>query len=149
MGLPQFMPGSVNRCAVDFDGDGHIDLNGSAADVVGSVAHYLAGARLAARHGARTYTVAAAGGQPRRATLLQPDILPSFSAAQLPSPAPSSTTPAAPTPDRWRWWNCRTATRRRATSPARRTSTRVTRYNWSSYYAMAVITLGEAVRRQR
>ena len=25
----------------------------------------------------------------------------------------------------------------------------VTRYNWSSYYAMAVITLGEAVKRQR
>ena len=25
----------------------------------------------------------------------------------------------------------------------------VTRYNWSAYYAMAVITLGEAVRRQR
>ena len=42
MGLPQFMPGSVNRYAVDFDGDGHIDLHGSAADVIGSVAHYLA-----------------------------------------------------------------------------------------------------------
>jgi membrane-bound lytic murein transglycosylase B len=25
----------------------------------------------------------------------------------------------------------------------------VTRYNWSSYYAMAVITLGEAVKKQR
>ena len=25
----------------------------------------------------------------------------------------------------------------------------ITRYNWSSYYAMAVIELGEAVRRQR
>ena len=24
----------------------------------------------------------------------------------------------------------------------------ITRYNWSSYYAMAVIELGEAVRRQ-
>jgi membrane-bound lytic murein transglycosylase B len=25
----------------------------------------------------------------------------------------------------------------------------ITRYNWSSYYALAVITLGEAVQRQR
>jgi membrane-bound lytic murein transglycosylase B len=25
----------------------------------------------------------------------------------------------------------------------------ITRYNWSSYYAMAVIALGEAVKRQR
>ncbi|MCK7496757.1 MAG: lytic murein transglycosylase [Comamonadaceae bacterium] len=28
MGLPQFMPGSINRFAVDFDGDGHVDLSG-------------------------------------------------------------------------------------------------------------------------
>ena len=42
IGMPQFMPRSVNKYAVDFDGDGHIDLHDSAADVIGSVAHYLA-----------------------------------------------------------------------------------------------------------
>ena len=42
MGVPQFMPGSYRRYAVDFDGDGHVDLWNSGADVVGSVAHYLA-----------------------------------------------------------------------------------------------------------
>ena len=42
MGVPQFMPGSYRRFAVDFDGDGRIDLWESSADVVGSVAHYLA-----------------------------------------------------------------------------------------------------------
>jgi membrane-bound lytic murein transglycosylase B len=42
MGVPQFMPGSYRRYAVDFDGDGRTDLWGSSADVVGSVAHYLA-----------------------------------------------------------------------------------------------------------
>src|SRR5947208_2028713 len=42
MGVPQFMPGSYRRFAVDFDGDGRIDLWESGADVVGSVAHYLA-----------------------------------------------------------------------------------------------------------
>ncbi|MFO1314139.1 MAG: lytic murein transglycosylase B [Burkholderiales bacterium] len=41
MGVPQFMPGSYRRFAVDFDGDGHADLWRSQADVVGSVAHYL------------------------------------------------------------------------------------------------------------
>ncbi|CAG1003113.1 membrane-bound lytic murein transglycosylase B [Burkholderiales bacterium] len=42
MGVPQFMPGSFRRYAVDFDGDARVDLWGSGADVVGSVANYLA-----------------------------------------------------------------------------------------------------------
>ncbi len=42
MGLPQFMPGSYRRFAVDFDGDGHADLWRDPTDVIGSVAHYLA-----------------------------------------------------------------------------------------------------------
>jgi membrane-bound lytic murein transglycosylase B len=41
IGLPQFMPGSVRRYAVDFDGDGAIDLRNSAADAIGSVANFL------------------------------------------------------------------------------------------------------------
>jgi membrane-bound lytic murein transglycosylase B len=42
IGLPQFMPGSIRRWAVDFDGDGRIDLLGSPADAIGSVANFLA-----------------------------------------------------------------------------------------------------------
>lgn len=41
VGMPQFMPGSIRRYAVDFDGDGRIDLNNSAVDAIGSVASYL------------------------------------------------------------------------------------------------------------
>jgi membrane-bound lytic murein transglycosylase B len=40
-GIPQFMPGSARRYAVDFDGNGHIDLHRSAADAIGSVANFL------------------------------------------------------------------------------------------------------------
>ena len=47
IGIPQFMPGSYRRFAVDFDGDGGIDLRGSPTDAVGSVANFLA------RHGWR------------------------------------------------------------------------------------------------
>ncbi|GMV57194.1 lytic murein transglycosylase B [Betaproteobacteria bacterium PRO7] len=41
IGLPQFMPGSVRRYAVDFDGDGRIDLAASREDAIGSVANFL------------------------------------------------------------------------------------------------------------
>lgn len=43
IGMPQFMPGSILRFAVDFDGDGRIDLVNDSADVIGSVANFLAG----------------------------------------------------------------------------------------------------------
>jgi membrane-bound lytic murein transglycosylase B len=42
LGKPQFMPGSYRSYAVDFDGDGRVDLWTSDADIVGSVANYLA-----------------------------------------------------------------------------------------------------------
>ncbi len=43
MGWPQFMPGSYRKWAVDFDNDQRIDLWGSPADIVGSVASFLLG----------------------------------------------------------------------------------------------------------
>ena len=48
IGLPQFMPGSIRAYAVDYGGDGRIDLASDAVDAIGSVANYLA------RHGWQT-----------------------------------------------------------------------------------------------
>jgi membrane-bound lytic murein transglycosylase B len=41
IGWPQFMPGSIRKYAVDFDGDGKIDLRNSPVDAVGSIANFL------------------------------------------------------------------------------------------------------------
>ena len=41
IGIPQFMPTSLRHYAVDFNGDGRIDLTGSSADAIGSVANFL------------------------------------------------------------------------------------------------------------
>jgi membrane-bound lytic murein transglycosylase B len=41
IGIPQFMPGSQRRYGVDFDHDGKVDLQNSVADAIGSVARFL------------------------------------------------------------------------------------------------------------
>jgi membrane-bound lytic murein transglycosylase B len=40
IGIPQFLPSSYRKLAVDFDGDGKRDLIGTPADAIGSVANY-------------------------------------------------------------------------------------------------------------
>ncbi len=41
IGFPQFMPTNITKLGVDFDGNGHIDLENSAVDAIGSIANFI------------------------------------------------------------------------------------------------------------
>lgn len=155
MGMPQFMPSSFNKYAVDLDGDGHVDLGASAADVIGSVAHYLA--EFGWRRGLPTrFGVAVPVDAAERALLLGPDIVPSFSAedftahgAQLDASALRADAALQSGGDIGKL--ALVELQNGASAPSYVAGTAnfyaITRYNWSSYYAMAVIELGEAVAK--
>ena len=153
LGMPQFMPSSVNRYAVDFDGDGHIDLHNSAADVIGSVAHYLA--EFGWQRGLPThYPVMPPSDAAERALLLGPDILPTYTAQQFIDHGAVFGTPSPPMSGSAA--DAKLALVELQNGPAAPSYVAgttnfyaVTRYNWSSYYAMAVIELGQAVRQAR
>ena len=148
IGWPQFMPGSINRYAVDFDGDGRIDLERSVTDAIGSVAHYLQA------HGWRTgepthFPVAVPVDTTQRAQLLAPDILPTFSVAQMRENGAALDTAAQAHEGPLALVELQNGDAAPSYVAGTRNFYAVTRYNWSSYYAMAVIDLGAAVEDAR
>ncbi|NRF70016.1 lytic murein transglycosylase B [Aquincola sp. S2] len=148
IGLGQFMPGSILRFAVDGDGDERIDMHDSPADVVASIAHFLS------VHGWQPgmpthFAVKPPVDTTDRAVLLAPDIVPSFSAAQfvergaeLDAAGRAHEGPLA-----------LVELQNGSAAPSHVAGTQnfyaLTRYNWSSYYALAVIELGRSVRETR
>jgi membrane-bound lytic murein transglycosylase B len=144
-GMPQFMPGSLVRWGVDYDGDKRIDLAGSADDAIGSVANYFKGYGWIP--GMPTYyPVRLDPAKLDLDGLLAPDILPTFSVARfqekgaiLEGPALEHKGPLA-----------LIELQNGGDPPTYVAGTEnfyvITRYNWSSYYAMAVIELGREVK---
>src|SRR5574337_1261912 len=148
IGLGQFMPGSILRYAVDFDGDGRVDLVDSAADVIGSIAHYLA------EHGWQAgvpthFEVEPPPDGPQLAALLEADIRPTFSAAQLGENGARLSAAGQRYPGLLALVELRNGDAAPSYVAGSANFYAVTRYNRSSYYAMAVIELGQAVLAQR
>jgi membrane-bound lytic murein transglycosylase B len=149
LGLPQFMPSSWMKFAVDFDGDSRIDLFGSPADAIGSVANYFKAFQW--RPGMPTHypVTLSHPAMTDMDSLMAPDILPTFSVASFIGKGAAlegaalgkHTGPLA-----------LIELRNGANAPSYVAGTEnfyaITRYNWSSYYAMAVIELAEAVARE-
>lgn len=146
LGYPQFLPSSVRAYAVDFDGNGRIDFDTDAIDAIGSVANYLhvhgwqPGAPVAERallgSGTDAAALVGAGIEP----VLEPEALTAAGVSTLDGRSAAATatlvdleTPGADT-EYWLGY---------------RNFYVITRYNRSSFYAMSVFELAEALRLRR
>jgi membrane-bound lytic murein transglycosylase B len=152
MGLPQFMPSSWVKYAIDFDEDGKVDLFNSPADVIGSVANYFKAFQW--QPGMPThYPVSFDATKLDMDALMAPDILPTFSVASFTAKGAmlnaSASTHAGPLA-LIELQNGDASIAGNAPSYVAGTQNfyAITRYNWSSYYAMAVIELGREVAQQ-
>jgi membrane-bound lytic murein transglycosylase B len=144
IGLGQFMPGSILRFSVDGDADGHVDMAANPTDVIFSVAHYLA------VHGWQRgmpthYPVKPPVDARDRATLLAPDILPSFTAAQFVERGAQLDEAGRAHEGALALVELQNGDAAPSFVAGTQNFYAVTRYNWSSYYALAVIELGRAV----
>ena len=148
VGLPQFMPGNILKYGVDFDGDGHIDLRGSTADAIGSVANFLI------QHGwnplDKAPTVLQVSVAPNRAwePLLERGLSATLRAEELLS---AGITPDVPLPGERLYGLVDLQNGAEATEywAASENFFAITRYNRSYFYAMSVLDLGRAVREAR
>ncbi len=148
LGMAQFMPSSFNKYAVDFDGDGHVDLHTSAADVIGSVANYLA--EFGWKRGLATrFDVKPPTETSERAALLAPDIVPTFTAADMVAHGARLGEEALACESLLALVELQNGDAAPTYVAGTTNFYSLTRYNWSSYYAMAVIALGEATRASR
>jgi membrane-bound lytic murein transglycosylase B len=145
MGWPQFMPSSWAKFAVDFDGDGRIDLLNNPVDAIGSVANYFKA--FGWQTGMPThYPVQFDEARVDKPTLLAPDILPTFSVATF--TAKGAVLEGDALQHKGQLALVELFNGQDAPSYVAGTENFyvVTRYNWSSYYALAVIELGQAVK---
>ncbi len=142
IGIPQFMPGSYRRFAVDFDASGDADLAGSPVDAIGSVGNFLKSHGWQA--GGATTAQVNVSGQGFRA-LLDAGLKPSTRAAELAAMGITTSIPLEPDT------LCALIELETPAKPAEFLAGLhnfwvITRYNRSSFYAASVIELAAALK---
>ena len=147
IGWPQFMPSSLLKFAVDYDHDGRVDVSSGGDDVIGSIASYFASFGWQ-RDVPTTFPVLPPVDPAARARLAAPDIVPSFSAAQLAEAGAQLPDEARAFPGPLAFVELQNGDRPPSDVLGTSNFYAVTRYNWSAYYAMAVIDLGAALQRE-
>ncbi|HMN78647.1 MAG TPA: lytic murein transglycosylase B [Burkholderiaceae bacterium] len=146
IGLPQFMPGSIRRYAVDFDGDGRIDLRASPVDAIGSVARFLA--EHGWQRGETTRLPALFADETRLRPLVEAGIEPRFTLTELAGYGISSVD-GVPGDMKLALIDLPNGDGPVSYYLGTPNFYVITRYNRSSFYAMAVIELGNALRESR
>ncbi|MDM7456458.1 MAG: lytic murein transglycosylase [Tepidimonas sp.] len=151
LGLPQFMPSSWLAHAVDFDGDGRIDLTASVADAIGSVAQFLRAHGWQRDLPARYGVIPPPPGEALTA-LLAPDIRPTFTLEEVRALGAQPAPEAEGHPGLLALVELQNGDPTHGGAPptyvlGTENFFALTRYNQSSYYAMAVLDLGLAVER--
>jgi membrane-bound lytic murein transglycosylase B len=161
IGLPQFMPSSIRQYAVDFNGDGKIDLRNEPVDAIGSVAHFLSvhgwrrGLPLVVPVQAPADISAAAAWQPLldkglEATYSMDDIK---AAGIVPVPGQMSTRAAASVANnndlKYGLVDLQNGNGPTEYWLGTDNFFAITKYNRSYFYAMSVIDLGRAIRAAR
>ena len=149
IGLSQVMPSSIRQYAVDFDGDGQIDLNNSAADAIGSVAHYLA-AHGWKRHLPTVFpaTLSADETQESVKTALSRGLQATYSLGELKQFVTTSSSDA-PTEIQYGLINLQNGDDPTEYWLGTDNFYAITQYNRSYFYAMSVIDLGQVIKAAR
>jgi membrane-bound lytic murein transglycosylase B len=146
IGWPQFMPSSIRRWAVDFDGDGRIDLSGSPVDAIGSVANFLCAHGWKRDEPPRYEPII--GEKADLKALIEAGIEPRFTPAEL---AERGVLLAAAVPADAHLALVELPNDEQP--PTRVVAAQnfyvITRYNRSSFYAMAVLDLAQALKAAR
>jgi membrane-bound lytic murein transglycosylase B len=135
------------KYAIDFDGDGRVDLFNSTADVIGSVANYFQ--VFGWQPGQPThYPVRFDPARLNLDTLLAPDILPTFGVDSFTAQGAVLDGAALQHPGQLALVELENGPQPPSYVAGTENFYVVTRYNWSSYYALAVIELGETIARE-
>ena len=147
IGWPQFMPSSLLKYAVDYDHDGHVDLAAGGDDVIGSIASYMATFGWQ-RDLPIYFDVQPPADLEARARLVAVDIVPRLSVAELLDAGAQLPPEARDFPGKLGFVELQNGDAPPSYVAGTSNFYVVTRYNWSSYYAMAVIELGAAIKRE-
>jgi len=148
IGMPQFMPSSLMKYAVDFDGSGKVDLLNSGVDAIGSVAAFLVAHGWQRELGGPLIYSAAVSPNRAWESMTNQGLSAKYRAQELAAAGVSTTVPV-PEQQTYGLVDLQNGAEPTEYWLANNNFFAITQYNRSYFYAMSVVELGRAVRLAR